>query len=98
MQDRVTVSVLIGNSDNKLAQAGWSAFIAAVAYKVEHYATKVFFSGFSAPDRPWQNACWVFEREGPDLTEFKFDLAEIAKKFDQESIAIVVGTTEMVKP
>ena len=90
----MTVSVLIGNSDDKLSQAAWAKFIYDVGLVVVLRSSCVYFSGFSLPTAAHQNACWVVECS--DLAYLRQDLAELAAKYYQESIALVCGETEMV--
>lgn len=54
-----TITIQIGNSDNKLSQMEWSAFIKDVVEVVESLASVVHFYGTSLGDAPWQNAAWV---------------------------------------
>ncbi len=92
----ITVSVLIGNSDNKLSQERWASFISSVGVLVTARYQRVFFQGFSAPAAPWQNACWVFEADETTIPSLRDGLASLACAFEQDSIALVVGKTELV--
>lgn len=88
------VTFAIGNSDGRLPQAGWSAFVADVAQLVADVtadqAGQVQFSGFSAPSAPWQNALWAVEL-GPDAARLRemlrSRLAVLAHRYRQDSIA-----------
>lgn len=91
-----TASIMIGNSDDKLGQREWSQFVADTDREIVRLANNIFFSGFAAPSAQWQNACWVVEVA--DEQDLKQILARLAKEYRQDSIALVVGDSELVKP
>lgn len=94
-----TLSILIGNSDDKLKQSEWSEFIQSVQQVVAHLDLTVHFHGFSHPEAPWQNACWVVETEGPsNVLALKGHLRMVAWAYHQDSIALVHGETEFIQP
>jgi hypothetical protein len=94
--------ITIGNSDDKLKQAEWSQFVSAVADLVMRWRMPIHFHGSSVGSAPWQNACWVVDiknLDSPDhLPALRYALAEIAKTWRQDSIALVLGDTELVAP
>lgn len=90
----LTVTLQIGNSDNKLPQIVWSRYIRDVRNLVKSYAVQVFFQGGSPWDAPWQNACWVFSCDENYLEQLKDDVAMCRQQYRQESVAILIGTTE----
>ena len=87
--------VSIGNSDNKLTQQEWSEFVRAVDASLGKF--KKYFRGFSGGDDPWQNACWWIccSEEGRGFLLRR--LAQDARKFQQESIAVVFGETIFIE-
>ena len=92
-----TAVITIGNSDDKLTQAKWSSFVNAVSWIIFRYDLHPHFSGFSVGSAPWQNACWIVALpEEFDIAQFKFELRRIAQKYDQDSIALLLGDTEFV--
>ncbi len=94
-----TAVISIGNSDDKLTQAKWSAFVSDVSWIISRYALHPHFAGLSVGSSPWQNASWIVGLpEGFDIAQFKFELKRIADKYKQDSIALLVGDTEFVKP
>jgi hypothetical protein len=102
-----TVSVLIGNSDDKLTQAEWTALIKrvrrAIAADVVIHGGIIHFEGFALADKQHQNACWIIELPSGDdavIAEhaLRHDLAWLAELFGQDSIAWVVGATEFIRP
>ena len=92
-----TVTIQIGNSDNKLTQSEWSDFCSQVQLIVEEEKCTIHFRGYSPGDAPWQNACWVIELFDSNLNILRAMLAGIAKRFKQDSIAFTVGETEFVE-
>jgi len=93
-----TITIQIGNSDDKLTQQQWSYFVYAVGDIIRAYYGQLHFSGGSSIDTPWQNYCWVFEMEDDTLyhTAFKHQLRGIADKYKQDSIALTEGQTMFV--
>lgn len=105
MQDKETVAVLIGNSDNKLSQWEWSEFVTATKMAITMAVSDSFggvpwfFTGGSSYDAPYQNACFVFEiRSGVETKKLKLRelLSQTARDYHQESIAILAGQSELV--
>lgn len=92
-----TISVLIGNSDNRLTQGDWATMLAQLETIVNSTCTAVHFSGTSDPYAVWQNACAVGEIEIEKLPELRAKLGKVCDMFNQESIALVVGEVELVK-
>lgn len=94
-----TAVVQIGNSDDKLTQKRWAAFIVETAEVITSHAQGVHFSGASMADAPWQNHAWVFEISARDLrlSALQYDLTELAYDYEQDSIALTTGVTEFVR-
>lgn len=93
--------ITIGNSDNKLTQADWSAFCAGINAMCRHYSSAIHGEWHSLPSSPWQNANWCVEiyQKGEIVDDFKNDLTEIAKFYRQDSIAFAtVGELEFLRP
>lgn len=96
--------ISIGNSDDKLTQAEWSAFCLDVAVEVAGLG-HVHGAWFSVPNSPWQNACWCVEFSGPDpqaeanvVAEAKRVVAELTMKWRQDSISwAAVAETEFIR-
>lgn len=89
-----TVTIQIGNSDNKLTQTEWSHFCFFVDSAVKGWANEIYFHGFSVGDAPWQNACWVVSVDSNRTAQLKAALELTAEKFNQDSIAVTIGETE----
>lgn len=95
-----TITILIGNSDNKLDQFNWSEYCQFIDNCISdtNWSSIIHFSGFSLPNSRWQNGCWVFGLDDSKIDGLKRRLSNIAKRFDQDSIAFVVGETFLVEP
>lgn len=88
-----TVVIQIGNSDDKLSQLMWSAFIKAVAGAVYAHATQIHFSGYSDPSETWQNAAWIFEISEEESQRLWGEMKVLASLYNQDSIAWTEGVT-----
>ena len=95
----MTITLQIGNSDNKLTQVEWSEFVHEVGKTLEFLCGPIHFHGCSHGAARWQNAAWVAEIVSPkNLDDVRTDLRIIARKFRQDSIALTTGNTEFVSP
>jgi len=91
----VTITVQIGNSDDKLTQREWSEYWEATATDVDDLC-ETHFSGSSHGYAPWQNHCWVGEIEESDIPVLTNRLRVVRERFRQDSVAITVGKTEFI--
>lgn len=96
-----TITIQIGNSDNKLIQQEWSNFILDVNNLI--YLSiiptsnpSIYFAGGSEPSKPWQNYCWVFNTDQHVLNKIMSSLEEIKKTYRQDSIALTIGETRFI--
>lgn len=93
-----TITIQIGNSDDKLTQREWANFVDAVARIIAGYEPHIstHFYATSPNDMPWQNACWVIGC--PD--ELHLAVIELVKQtrtlFRQDSVAVTIGETQFV--
>jgi hypothetical protein len=90
----MTVVIQIGNSDDKLKQSEWSEFVEAVENCILITTDRIHFHTLTPIYR--NLACWVADTD--DVDKLRTLLAELAVRFRQDSIALTVGETEMVKP
>jgi len=88
-----TLTIQIGNSDDKLTQVRWSQFIFRVSALINVQAARIHFFSPSPGDATWQNAAWVFEIEAGMIPRLILELTEIRVEFDQTAIAITEGET-----
>ena len=91
-----TITVQIGNSDDKLSQKEWSEFHLRISGACIAYAAETHFSGTSNGEASWQNACFIFDCEDSDIEELRMELSFIRSCFGQESIALMEGETEFI--
>lgn len=88
----MTLIILIGNSDNKLTQQRWSAYVEDCDNLIRLNSNRVHFRGSSPSIAPYQNHCWVVE----PLDNFLKALSAIGKKYNQDSIAVINGETSFI--
>lgn len=91
-----TVTLQIGNSDDKLTQAQWSLFITKVQGVLDQQNVAIHFFGVSPGDARWQNACWVFEALSSKYELLRVGVSKVRKEFSQTSAAWTAGDTEMI--
>ena len=92
-----TITVQIGNTDDKLTQAEWAHFFARMQLFISENSKEIYFSGVSLPCDPWQNACWVFcANHEENIPAIKKGASHLAKLFRQDSIAWTEGETEFI--
>lgn len=89
-----TVTIQIGNNDDKLKQLEWSNFIFEVYSIIAHASNKVHFFGTSLGNSEWQNACWVIEYDG--VRPLFERLRVIREKYKQDSVVVTIGKTEFI--
>jgi len=98
----ITMTIQIGNSDNKLTQEMWANYHSDVndllcqdAYIVG--ALQVHFHGASCAYEKYQNICWVINiNDKMTETFIRKNLIAIRKAFNQDSIAIHCGGVEFI--
>lgn len=91
-----TVTVQIGNSDNKLSQEAWSLFYQECHKCVQEHATNIHFAAASWGASPWQNACFVGEIYDERIPPMSISLVEIRERFNQDSVAVTYGQTQLI--
>lgn len=96
--DPLTVYVSIGNSDDKLTQARWSAFHKYVNAAVRTVACHVYGNWLSEPSTPWQNSCIAFAITPDRVPQLKARLRALAGEFGQDSIAWAQATMAFIEP
>lgn len=91
-----TVTIQIGNSDDKLTQKEWSEFVKCIGFCVVTLGKHTHFFGGSATFQEWQNVCWVFEIEEKKLEALKAKITETRKEYKQDSVAFGIVDTEFI--
>lgn len=83
----ITAYVTIGNSDDKLSQKEWAAFLLRTHLLLDDHASRMHGSWYSGPGCEWQNACWCVEVPLERVDRLKDQLRLLAREFRQDSIA-----------
>lgn len=93
-----TITIQVGNSDNKLSQSDWHLFVLKIGRILDSWAKNIHFSGGSASDAAWQNYCWVIEIDlNQEFEEgLKESLTNCRIEFNQDSLAYTEGKTLFV--
>jgi len=89
-----TITVQIGNSDNKLSQKQWHNFVKEVRTFIESRADEVHFFGGSSNWELWQNVTIIFNiKESENLKSL---ISQISKNYLQDAVAWTEGVTEFI--
>lgn len=91
-----TVTIQIGNSDDRLSQAEWSEFVHQVSEAVARHAARIHFAGFSPAAAKWQNAAFVIECDDSAALAIKSAVVGIRMLFKQFGVAWTEGSTLFV--
>jgi hypothetical protein len=92
-----TITLQLGNSDDRLSQTRWHAYVEAVRVLLEHSpGIQVHFFGAPPNWAPWQNVAWVFTAPLAALPDLKTALSEIRQDYAQDSIAWTQGETNFI--
>lgn len=92
----VNLFIEIGNSDNKLPQAEWSAFVNEVEQVCQDLSSRIIGVYLSESSMPYQNACYHIWLHGTQFNEFERRIGLIRGIYMQESIAVTQGDTVFV--
>lgn len=93
------VYVTIGNSDDKLTQERWAAFVQHVRDFTNGVANVVHGEWFSLPNARRQNMCICIETNMNGVVDLRHGLSLCAQVYKQESIAMaVVENTIFCRP
>lgn len=91
-----TITIQIGNSDDKLTQKEWAGFNLLVNSRIKGYAQAIHFHGVSTGDADWQNAAWIIELDDFSLSHLKRELKRLRQEYKQDSVAWTIGKTEFI--
>jgi hypothetical protein len=91
-----TITIQIGNTDNKLSQNDWSHYVEATKQAIEKIVNEVHFFGGSPNWYPWQNVAWVVVLQEEMIPEIKQQLAFVRHSYKQDSVAWTEGETIFV--
>jgi hypothetical protein len=93
----ITVYISIGNSDDKLTQVQWAAFVDAVRAQARHHSWEVHGEWYSAPDAEYQNACFCVVLGDGKAEALQGCLTQVRERYGQDSIAWAVApVTEFI--
>jgi hypothetical protein len=94
----MTITLQIGNSDDKLTQIEWSDYVKMMTSVVDAYKQELHFSAGSPTNSRWQNYCWVFTIENDNLVRDALyrQVYDIRQKYKQDSAAFTEGKTLFV--
>lgn len=92
----ITVTIQIGNTDNKLTQQEWGHFCNQIHSAVLFWDGDIHFSAPSVGWADWQNAAWVFTIDEKNAKSLRLNVAEIRGVYKQDSVAWTEGKTEFI--
>lgn len=91
-----TITLQIGNSDDKLAQNEWSEFVSDIAALLASKQVTIFFFGCSHGAEKWQNAAWVFGTDNWTSEQIKSGVSFIRTAYRQDSAAWTEAETQFI--
>lgn len=95
-EESTTITVQIGNSDDKLTQQSWSRYVEAVRNAMQSRAQQAHFEGGAAVDAPWQNFCWVSQITWRNVFLLEQALERIRDRYKQDSVAVCYGDVRFI--
>jgi hypothetical protein len=91
-----TITLQIGNSDDRLSQARWSAFVAAMREVVAVHGREIHFFGAPPNWEPWQNVAWVVTCQDEHIPGFIAAVQAVRRDFGQDAVAWTEGETRFL--
>jgi len=91
-----TICLQIGNTDNKLTQQEWAAFVNKIHDAVVRWCNEIYFSAPSVGWADWQNAAWIFSCNEANMKYLQADVTDARKEFNQDSVAFLEGVTKFI--
>ena len=91
-----TVTIQIGNTDDKLTQKEWSRYVREMEGQIHYRAHQIHFAARSDGAETWQNAAWVFTIDSHEVSPLRDDLMAVRLYYRQDSIAWTEGETQFV--
>lgn len=93
----MTITLQIGNSDDRLSQVRWHEYVESVRSLLEaDPRVQVHFFGAPPNWAPWQNAAWVFACPHDGIAALRESLVANRQQFSQVSIAWTEGITKFL--
>lgn len=91
-----TITIQIGNSDDKLTQKEWSEFVCEMLNAIHIFSKEIHFGGGSASFEEWQNYAWVFVATKDQIKNLKARIKPIREFYRQDSVAWTEGETDFI--
>jgi hypothetical protein len=91
-----TITIIAGNSDNKLTQVEWSQFLRHLGSVIGHRASQFEFTGGPDTASPFQNFAWVIRIMDDEAVRLREDIKAIRTHFRQDAVAWIEGTTQFI--
>ena len=91
-----TITIQIGNSDDKLTQTRWKEYCNQIHECIRIWGEEIHFSAPSVGWADWQNAAWVFTCKDLHIPDLRLGVSIIRKDFQQDSVAWTEGYTKFV--
>ncbi len=91
-----TITIQIGNSDNKLTKNEWAHFVMAMDQDIKAMVFRVHFASGSNTEDPWQNFCWICEVDSSVLGPLYHVIRRTRAAHNQDSVAVTLGDTEFI--
>lgn len=91
-----TITLQIGNSDDKLKQYQWAVYVREIDFLVREYSNKVFFFSTSPNTEIWQNAAWIFDIYENASYALMGKIKQVRATHEQDSVAWTEGKTEFI--
>jgi len=92
----ITITIQIGNTDNKLTQQAWSEYVEEVGDICKEFSTETHFFGGPNNWERWQNVAWIFEMCPNRVNQLSSQLEICRRRYLQDSIALTAGETSFV--
>ena len=90
------ISVQAENSDNKLSQQDWHAFVMSLDALLRDYETTRHFFGGSVTWAKWKNVCWVGEIPSGHYDDLISDIKQMRELYQQDSVCVLAGERSFV--
>ncbi len=91
-----TITIQIGNSDDKLTQKEWARYVHNVCESVACAASQIHFAGASPGENEWQNYCLVFNVHPEREQSLREEVTSQREAHKQDSVAWTEGETEFI--
>lgn len=92
-----TITIQIGNSDDKLTQAEWAEYVMLTGNRVKTYSHEIHFFGASSNWEKWQNAAWICTiKNDIEYAHLKREVSRLRSQYKQDSAGWTEGETKFI--